>query len=208
MTDYILDAVAWISGLPPSVIFIVLFLCATVEYIIPIVPGDTIVLLSGFLSGINNPLIWLAGGATIFGSLAGCLVAYFLGRFVSLQQHRIPRLKDWLLSGSLEKFSYWYRRYGWWLVLFNRFCPGIRSIFLISSGYVGLSLPKTIGLAMASALIYNSFLFFLGFYFGMNADTLITAFIKYSLWLFAALIFFALFATIKVIFNHKKNKIE
>lgn len=208
MSEWIQNFVDTIKEVPSPIAFIILVLCSMIEYIFPIFPGDTVILLGGFLSGVNPRMLVVAFIATLVGTLLGSILAYFIGRFIRLKSPHYPLVKRYFFDSALfEKFEHWYKKYGWWIIVINRFLSGIRSIFIIACGFFNLSLVKTLIFTVISAVIYNAVLFAIGYFFGSHADILLTRFFHYSLILTLLFVTFLgscfLYFMIK---NHRKNK--
>jgi membrane protein DedA with SNARE-associated domain len=62
----------------------------------------------------------------------------------------------------------WYRKYGYFLILLNRFLPGIRSVIAIVGGISGLRLHMVAILALVSAAIWNLIWIVVGYTLGEN----------------------------------------
>lgn len=182
MSEWITSLVALIKEVPSPLAFIILVFCSMIEYIFPIFPGDTVILLGGFLSGVHPSMLAMSFLSTLIGTFLGSFIAYFIGRFIRVKGTTHPRLKGFFFDHHLfEKFQTWYHKYGWWMIVFNRFLSGIRAVLIIACGFFNLSLNKTLLLTLVSAIIYNTFLFSIGYFFGSRADMLLDAFFRYSL---------------------------
>lgn len=168
----------------------IIFLCLSVaiEYIFPIFPGDTVVVLAGFLHAKGAFDLKEIFVAIIIGSLIGSFLAYQAGRYISSHPHFsfVKRIQS---SKSFVAFNHWYARFGSIFLLLNRFFPGIRALFFVSAGMTHLPLLKVLLLGGLSAIIYNLFLVFLGQWLGFNADLIIDYLYKYSI-AFYILLFF------------------
>lgn len=159
--------VAFVSASPPALIYLVLFLSAFWENLIPPIPGDSLIVFGAYLAGrgVLNPAE--AFLSTWVGSFSGCMLVYAVGYrkgrafFVA----RSPRVF------SPERFAQaerWFDRYGGKLIVFNRFLPGVRCVIGISAG---LSHVKPVRMALCVALgtlVWNGLLVYAGTLVGSN----------------------------------------
>ncbi len=142
-----------------------------VETVIPPVPSEVVLPLSGFLAQQGQlSLVWVLVASTV-GSVVGAWVFYALGAALGLRRSidllaRIP-LVD---RGDLERASDWFERHGAWSVFFGRFVPGIRSVVSIPAGVQRMSpLVFTVGTTLGS-LSWNAILVGLGYGLGTQWD--------------------------------------
>jgi len=159
--------VGFISAYPPALIYLILFLGAFLENLIPPIPGDSLIVFGAYLAGrgvLNEAeafvSMWLG---SFLGSMLVYAVAYSRGRafFVA----RSPRIF------SPERFAQaerWFERYGGKLILFNRFLPGVRCVIGISAGIGGVK-PLRMALYVAlGTLVWNGILVYAGILVGSN----------------------------------------
>ena len=62
--------------------YLVLCVCAFIENIVPPIPGDTVVIFGGYLTGIGRFNVLGVVLSTTVGSFAGFMVIFFLGRLL------------------------------------------------------------------------------------------------------------------------------
>ena len=63
---------AYLNNQPPGWIYFFLFLGAFLENIVPIIPGDTLIVFGAYLAGIGLIAIWPAYFVMWIGSAVGC----------------------------------------------------------------------------------------------------------------------------------------
>jgi membrane protein DedA with SNARE-associated domain len=104
---------------------------------------------------------------TSFGSVAGFMTLFFLGTQLD---RKIIQAGKWkfISYDALLKVESWFKKWGYWIILVNRFVPGTRSVISFFAGLSELDYRKTTLLAAASALIWNGFIIYLGIIFGNN----------------------------------------
>ena len=104
---------------------------AWLEYVFPPSPGDSAMLLACFLAGAGSLPQGGTYAACVGGSIAGALTAYALG--ARLGRSYFFLRSEWA-AGELQKFERGLQRFGPRLLLFNRFLPGVRGVFLYGAG--------------------------------------------------------------------------
>ncbi len=141
-----------------------IFVSAFLEYIFPPYFGDTAILMGYFLAGRGDIPLWLAAAASLAGSIAGALTAYYIG-------YRLGNayffLRSKWVARRVEKLHGWYGRFGGKLLVINRFLPGLRGVFLYSAGMGRL---RFIEVLIYSTISNIAWLILIG-YVGLNVGT-------------------------------------
>jgi membrane protein DedA with SNARE-associated domain len=89
----------------------------------------------------------------------------YMGRHFFIERdYRILRAKD------IIKAEEWFSRYGYFLVAFNRFLPGIRSAISVAGGISRLKLSWVALLSLLSCSVWNLIWIVLGFSIGSRWD--------------------------------------
>ncbi|MBW2035597.1 MAG: DedA family protein, partial [Deltaproteobacteria bacterium] len=95
----------------------------------------------------------------------------------------------------------WYRKYGYFLVLMNRFFPGIRSVISIAGGISRLRVLRVAFLAFISCAVWNLIWMAFGYMLGSNWETvkdrMAYIMVRYNLAVFVLLAAVILFFVIK-----------
>ena len=180
MQDFIQQAVEYIRDLPSVVKLIALIFSVALEYIFPIFPGDTIVLLAGFLKAYDALLLLDISLAIFIGTLLGSSIAYAIGRHIYRYHGSFRLLQTLVKSQGYRHFAQWYSKWGMWFLIFNRFFPGIRALFFVAAGMERISIAKVLFLGGLSALLYNACLVALGYFLGFNAELILRFFYQYT----------------------------
>jgi len=181
MSDFLSAAVDYIRQLPLIIKYLALIASVAIEYIFPIFPGDTIVVLAGFLNAQKALGLLEISISVLLGSLIGAVAAYFFGRTLSKSHHKYLWVKKFTQSKQFATFNTWYQKWGGWFLLLNRFIPGIRAFFFFAAGAAKISFAKVLLLGAISAIIFNGCLFILGYWLGFNADLVLQILYRYSL---------------------------
>ena len=159
-----------LDTLPNSLLYILLGLSAFVENIFPPIPGDTITAFGAFLVGTHRLDFMGVYLATTLGSLAGFMSLFWIGNLLG---RKFFIDKDYRLfsAQNILQAEHWFRRYGYFLILFNRFFPGIRSIISLAGGISRLGVFKVALLALVSAGAWNLIWIAIGYSLGNNWET-------------------------------------
>jgi membrane protein DedA with SNARE-associated domain len=164
---YLEGLLSWLTTVPDWLVYLFLAASAFVENVFPPIPGDTITAFGAFLVGTGRLDFMGVYLATTIGSVAGFLFLFWLGlllgrRFFVERDYWFFKAKDILRADE------WFRRYGYWLVLMNRFLPGIRSVISIAGGISRLRIATVALLATASSAAWNLIWIFAGYVLGTN----------------------------------------
>lgn len=146
----------------------VVFLACAVEYLFPPFPGDTLTVLAG-VAAVRGEWPWIpVYAAATAGSVAGGAAAFGLGRLAGRAAEKLPGRCGfgWLTPGSLHGFEARFRRGGAWLLLFNRFMPGVRGPLFVAAGACAVPWPKAMVLGALSAAAWNALLLGAGWLVG------------------------------------------
>ena len=123
----------------------------------------------------------------------GCYVsaweAYWIGRLLGPRLYKIPLFKSIVTPHRLELLRYYYAKFGVFTFIVGRFIPGgFRNALFMSSGLTKMPFNLFILRDGVACLISSSTLFYIGYRFGENIDSVIYYFHRYSFW-FLAIIF-------------------
>lgn len=69
---------------------------------------------------------------------------------------------------TIEKAEAAFRKWGYYLIIANRFLPGTRAVISFFGGMSRLDIHKTMFLSSISSLLWNIVLIYLGILFGKN----------------------------------------
>lgn len=163
----------YISSVGP-VAYLVLLLAAALEYVVPPFPGDSIVLLGGIYAVRGDKPWWLVFVVVTLGSVLGAAINFELGRWIDRRvERRLERKR--ILGISIEQLhsvEARMRRRGSWLLLFNRFIPGIRGLFFVAAGMARMDLRRVLLLGAVSAMAHTGLMLALGIALGGNIEKL------------------------------------
>ncbi len=193
--------VVHILHLSPLWVYLLLFISSFMENIFPPIPGDTVVVVGAYLVGVGKLNIFLAFFVTTFGSILGFMTLFFLSFSYgnSILEKRI--FKSYVTS--IKKVESWFEKYGYGVILFNRFLSGARSVISIFAGISKLKPKKVFVYATISCGIWNFFLIYVGYKLGENWKVLIEVIKKYNKYtLIGFLLAIIIYVLIKKIFRN------
>lgn len=198
------ELLARISDLTPIWIYILLFTFAYVENLFPPSPSDIVIVIGGSLIATSYlnfipALIFATGGST-----AGFLTAFAIGWQLDKKIVHSGKLK-FINIESIEKVETAFRKYGYYLIVANRFLPGTRAVISFFGGMSRLDIHKTLILSALSSLLWNIVLLYLGIVFGKNVAIVDTYLGTYSNIVVAVSIALVLFFVGKYFYNKKKK---
>lgn len=202
MIEHILD---FISQLTPFWIYIALFCFSYIENVFPPSPSDLIIIVGGSLIGTEVLHFIPTLLITSIGSIAGFMTLFFLGTQLDRKVIQAGKMK-FISYDALVKVESWFKRWGYWIILCNRFLPGTRSVISFFAGLSELDYKKTTLLAAASAFIWNGLIIYLGIIFGNNIPAIDHYLSTYSniVWIVTGLIVAGL--ALKFVLQKRKQK--
>jgi len=167
MIEHILD---FVSSLTPFWIYVSLFAFAFFENVFPPSPSDVVIVIGGSLIGTHSLSFIPTLIVTTVGSVIGFMALFYIGTQLDRKLLKKRKFK-FIPTEGLDKVENWFSRYGYWIILANRFLPGTRSVISLFAGLSELNAKKTTLLAAISAVIWNTLIIYLGIFFGHNIET-------------------------------------
>lgn len=167
-----------LRSLSPATVLMVLFAGALLEYVVPPLPGDTVVVAGAALVTAFGWPLWPVLAACTAGSVVGSGVAWAVGAaFVARGGlGRLGPRAGPAVALLTERFA----RHGARYLAINRFTPGVRAFFFLASGAAGLRLPVVLGWSALSAAAWNALLVGLGWWLGDNVALLEDLLTRYT----------------------------
>jgi membrane protein DedA with SNARE-associated domain len=153
-------------------LLIIVFMYSFIEVVFPPIPGDALLILSGSISGYAglNP-VWILAVA-FAGTFSASYLLYNLGFRMERRILHSPRFSSLLDTKSFMKIEKVLYRSGFWLLLFSRFVPVIRSGIILAAGMVNLDKRKSLAALALSILGSTSLLLLGGRYLGKKLETI------------------------------------
>lgn len=193
------------SDLAPIWIYILLFSFAYVENLFPPSPSDIVIVIGGSLIGTGYlsflpALVFSTGGST-----AGFLTAFAIGWQFDKRLIHSGKIK-FINVQSVEKVENAFRKWGYYLIVANRFLPGTRAVISFFGGMSRLDIHRTVFLSTVSSLLWNIVLLYLGMEFGRNVALVDSYLNTYSNIVIAVTAIVILFFLIKYFYNKMKKR--
>lgn len=184
--------------------YLFFFVNSVLQAVFPPYPGDTIIVLLGYLSSrniLNTPVVLttiLSG--TYIGSVLLYAVSYkFKSRFINNKF-----IKRYINIDKVQSLESWFKKYGAFVLIGSKFIPGAAFIAIISAGLFELS-PISVFISLGlSTLIHNTALFLAGRLAGNNMEKMKLAMAEYTHFIiFGVLIISILYLYIKSVYKRK-----
>ena len=109
----------------------------------------------------------MALGTTLLGSVMGFMTLYVAG-YKYGRGFMYSKHQTWFSPASLERVERLFEKWGYGVVLINRFLAGLRSVVGLFSGVGKLKIWKVFVLSTVSSLFWNGTLIWLGSSIGEN----------------------------------------
>lgn len=170
---------------------LVVGLSATVEYVLPPFPGDTVTIAAAVLIPKAGWPITGVFGALLAGTLVGATINWYVGRWLASSDREGTWIHRWMSRESVAKridgLHRQFERWGSVYITLNRFVPAFRALFFIAAGHAGLDLRKVLFFGILGAALYNAALLAVGYTVGYNLDVLANWIQTYSRFFFLAI---------------------
>lgn len=161
------DFVNNLARLDPFWVYLAVAGIAYIENIFPPFPSDVVVIAAGSLVGIGTINFGLALLLATAGSTLGFMTMYKVGDWFGDKILEKGKIKFISIDG-VHKVEAWFRKYGYWVVVVNRFMAGTRAVVSFFVGMSELSILKSTLLSFVSALAWNFLLLYAGNALGQN----------------------------------------
>lgn len=149
----------------PFILYLALLAIPFIENIFPPSPSDVLIVIGGTLITHGTICFLPALGVTSLGSELGFLLLFYLGK--QTDKKLIQHGKLQFLNGeALKTAEVWFQKYGYTIILFNRFISGIRSVISYFAGISNLPVKRTVILSSISSILWHAVLLSLGMFFG------------------------------------------
>ncbi len=139
------------------------------------VPGETAVLVAGFLSspagGSHFKLLWVIL-LTLVAAVVGDNVGFWLGHRYARPRLQAGRSFLFLTPKTLKLVEGYFERYGVWTIFFQRFITGIRVVGAVAAGTAGMPWARFLVANAGGALAWSVTMSLLGYFFGHSWELL------------------------------------
>ncbi|MCB0280787.1 MAG: DedA family protein [Calditrichaeota bacterium] len=197
-------AMHYVQNLDPFYAYLILMLASIVENIFPPAPGDAITVFGASLVGTGHLSFIGVLMATTIGSLMGFMSYYFVGLKLERSFIESGKLK-FISKEGFENAEKWFDKYGYGIVLANRFLSGIRSIISLFCGISQLDVKRVALYSTISALVWNSLLITAGMLLGQNWEKIKDYLASYAQIITALIILAVIVFLIRKLMMKRKN---
>ncbi len=204
--EFTQQMIEFIQVLPPLSVYLVFFLVAYVENILPPIPGDVLVAFGGYLAAESVIGIVPVYLLTTVASVIGFMTMYGIGSHWG-DQVKEQREKFWLTGfiplRYMDKVKSWMGRWGMGVILANRFLAGTRSVISLTAGISHTPVAGTVLSSTVSSLLWNAILIGFGWFVHENWR-IIGDYLRIYGWIILGGI--ALFVIGRLILSHYRRK--
>ena len=175
--------VKYLEELSPLGLYIFLFFSSFLENLFPPWPGDTFIVLSGFLAAQTKGSLPLYFLASLLGNAIGATLMYYAGEKIIVifrnvhdkTQYFLLRrvLKPLCADEGIARAKYYFQKWGVFLVLFSRFSAGVRFFVSIVAGIVQMNFSLFLFCFAFGVIIWNSLLLWGGWQLKANWNEVI-----------------------------------
>jgi membrane protein DedA with SNARE-associated domain len=159
--------VNYLAALNPVWVYCVAGAIAYIENVFPPSPSDVLLVAAGSLVGIGKVDFSLLLVLSTVGSTVGFLTMYKVGDWFGVRILETGKFK-YIPIEKVHRVEAWFKKYGYWIVIANRFMAGTRAVISFFTGMSELSLWRTTILSFISSLVWNFILLFAGKELGKN----------------------------------------
>ncbi len=198
------DFIHYLQTLSPLLIYLAVFSISFVENIFPPFPSDVVIVFAGSLISVGQVGFVEILLLSTVGSSLGFVTMYKIGDWFGdniLEQGKIK----FIPIESVRKVEAWFVKYGYWIIVANRFLAGTRAVVSFFAGMSELDLLKTTTLSFFSALLWNAVLVTVGLYLGQNWERIGYYLSTYSQIVTGALILVVIVFVARYFYNKNKE---
>jgi membrane protein DedA with SNARE-associated domain len=157
----------FLNTIDPLAVYGIILGIALIENLFPPAPSDVMIIAAGTLVGLGQVGFVQSLLSATAGSTIGFVIMYKIGDWFGDHILEQGKLK-FLPVESVHKVEHWFVKYGYAIIVINRFLTGTRAVVSFFAGMSELKLGLTTMLCFVSALIWNAILISIGMYLGQN----------------------------------------
>lgn len=190
-------------NLDPAWVYLAIFFVALIENLFPPAPSDVLVVFGGALAAMEKGNLLFAYFAGTIGSTCGFIVMFLIGKWFGeriLEQGKIKFIK----KEGLHKFEHWFQKYGFGLIVANRFLTGTRAIVSFFAGISELDFRITTILSFVSSSLWYGILIYAGYSLGQHWERIGLYLKTYSIAITILVTIFAVAILLRYMFKKKK----
>lgn len=163
--------VSYLTSIDIIWIYVAVFVIAWLENIFPPSPSDVVIVAAGSVVSLGEGSVLLLLVFATLGGTAGFVTMYWLGKQFGHRVIEAGKIK-FISPQLVQKVHDWFGRYGFWVVIGNRFLSGTRAVISFCAGIAEMHFGITTVLSALSALLWNSILVYMGYALGDNWEAI------------------------------------
>ena len=148
--------------------YIFFFLSQSLQVLFPPYPGDMILVLEGYLSGLVGLNILLIVANAVTATTLSSILLYNIGR---IKEEKILHSKiiHYLFEASkIDKLKKLFKKLGVFVIIISKFIPGIYSLTVLAAGIFKLNKRNSYIAIIAISFLHNTVFIMLGKIVGEN----------------------------------------
>jgi len=190
-----------------------IYLLTVLESILPIIPAEFILTLSGFMTTVTKMSTYSVILFATLGELTGALVLYSVGRFIT--PTRFEKITDGKIAhiigvkkDDIYKSKDWFLHKGKYSVLFGRCIPVLGSLISIPAGMAQMNLLLFIVFTLIGITVWNTILVTFGVTLKESIDIIIKNISPFSdIMAYIFIICFMVLGVYLIYIKHSKRNI-
>ena len=159
--EQIESVINYLQSLPTLGVLGVIFLVCYIENVFPPSPSDVLLVFAGTLIGVGSVGFFPALAASTLGGTLGFMSAYAAGRYFE-RKLTSGKFSRFIPTNALLQVEKLFQRYGYAVIVANRFLAGTRGVVSFFAGMSQMNLPLTTMLCAISAAVWNALLLYAG----------------------------------------------
>jgi membrane protein DedA with SNARE-associated domain len=191
-----------LSSYDPILIYGLIIFIPFIENLFPPSPSDIAIVIAGSLIIHGTINFFMALILSTLGSEIGFMVLYYVGLQTDRKIIRAGKLK-FISQEAVIKAELWFTKYGYALILCNRFLSGIRAVISFFAGLAELNMKRTFIYSTISAVAWNGILLGLGIFFGYNLSLIDRFLVNYSYGILFVAAMIAIYFLVKYLLKRK-----
>lgn len=161
------NTITYIQSVEPLYAYIALAFTSFLENIFPPAPGDIITVFGASLAGTGYLSFFWVMVSTTIGSVLGFMFYFALGKYLG-RKYFLEKNFSFFPKEQFFKTELWFEKYGYKIVLANRFLSGLRSVISLFCGISQLNTTQILIYSTISAVAWNLILVSAGAAVGSN----------------------------------------
>jgi len=199
------DLIKSIATFDPIWIYATIFFVAYIENIFPPAPSDILVVFGGALAAMEKGNFLIAFFAGSVGGTLGFITMFAVGKWFGRKIIETGKIK-FIKLDDLHNLEKWFVKWGFWIIVGNRFLSGTRAIVSFFAGMSELDFKKTAILSFISSSIWYAILVYAGYSLGHHWEKVNEYLRSYSYAVMILFIVAILFGVARYIYRRSRGR--